>query len=123
MRECELNLAQLNLGIQDADEYSDSSNSATGTFFTASDRSPIEEQVDDLFDNSNLYTDPQPPPLPDLPLHPHHPSAPVVPPGAKDNKKLFFEGGIMMAARRLLTLFGIPPVDERSRQEKMDKEE
>ena len=69
------------------DPQSDSS-SATGSSFTASDRSPIDERRErDLFDNSHLYTDPAPPPLPELPLHPHRPSAPVVQRGEKKEKR------------------------------------
>ncbi|KAH8108922.1 hypothetical protein DFH11DRAFT_1731492 [Phellopilus nigrolimitatus] len=82
-----------------------SSSSATGTSCTTSasaeERSPGEEQSDGL---SNLYTDSAPPPLPPLPLHPHRAfalaSAPPISNTSADKRSLF-EGGILMAARRL----------------------
>lgn len=90
------------------DLHSDSS-SATGSSFTASDRSPVDERLDkELFDNSNLYTDPAPPPLPDMPLHPHRPSAPVIQRGETKEKRSSiteWQGGFLTAARRISAMF------------------
>ncbi|EJD07084.1 uncharacterized protein FOMMEDRAFT_17580 [Fomitiporia mediterranea MF3/22] len=121
-RDLELNFDELAASIQEADEHSDSS-SATGTSFTTSDRSPVEER--DSIDTSNLYTDPPPPPLAPLPLHPHRPSAPVVPPGAnRTQSHPLFEGGIMMAAKRLQALLASDVSDdEKTRAERRAAEE
>ncbi|OCB88158.1 hypothetical protein A7U60_g4675 [Sanghuangporus baumii] len=122
-REGELSPSDLSAFIQEADEHSDSS-SATGTSFTASDRSPIEEF--DINDNSNLYTDPQPPPLMPLPLHPHRPSAPVARPGANRNysEALKYDRGVMMTAKRLQEMIASDAMDdERTRAEKREREE
>ncbi|KAH8113689.1 hypothetical protein DFH11DRAFT_1773660 [Phellopilus nigrolimitatus] len=103
-----LDLGETTLRLARSD--SDTSSSATGTSFTASasaeERSPGEERSDGL---SNLYTDPAPPPIPPLPLHPHRASAPAsAPPTANTSsadKRPLFEGGILMAARRLQAIF------------------
>ncbi|KAI5118429.1 hypothetical protein M0805_009707 [Coniferiporia weirii] len=105
-------------------EHSDSS-SATDASSAASDRSPSEGKSD----SSNLFTDPAPPPLVPLPLHPHRSSAPAVPAptsnsSANKQRRPLFEGGILMAARRLQELFaaGITD-DEQSRAERRACEE
>ncbi|KAH8104372.1 hypothetical protein DFH11DRAFT_1761044 [Phellopilus nigrolimitatus] len=92
-----------------ARSHSNTSSSATGTSFTASasaeKRNPGGKRSDGL---SNLYTDTAPPPIPPLPLHPHHASAPAsVSPNSNTSadKCPLFEGGILMAARRLQAIF------------------
>lgn len=79
----------------------------------------------DINDNLNLYTDPQPPPLLPLPLHPHRPSAPVAESGSRNKKEeLKFDRGIMMTSKRLQKVLASGVMDdERTREEKQEREE